>query len=61
MIPFFKHSLIKNKNLPNNLENDENKTLETLENKQIDNLENREDVDREISDNNNNNDKDDVV
>ena len=46
--------LIKNKNLPNNLENGENKTLETLENKQIDNLENREDVDREISDNNNN-------
>jgi hypothetical protein len=53
--------LIKNKNLPNNLENNENKTLETLENKQLDNLENREDVNREISDDNNNNDNDDVV
>ena len=45
--------LIKNKNLSNNLENGENKTLETLENKQFDNLENREDVAREIPDNNN--------
>lgn len=35
--------LIKNKNLPNNLENGDNKTLETLENKQLDNLEDRGD------------------